>query len=126
MSEAGNDVLTYDLRAHGRTERPATGYLVSDFVADLAGLLDGVRIDGPVHLVGNSFGGTIAFAFAARYPHRVRSIISIESEPPTEPWAENMARTLTSVVDGMLSEETWRGSRKPTAGTTPGWPRRPA
>ncbi|WP_205669011.1 alpha/beta fold hydrolase [Amycolatopsis suaedae] len=105
VSDAGIEVLTYDLRAHGRTERPATGYLVSDFVADLAGLLDGVGIGGPVHLVGNSFGGTVAFAFAAAHPERVRSIVSIESEPPTEPWAENMARTLGGVVDGMLSEE---------------------
>jgi pimeloyl-ACP methyl ester carboxylesterase len=58
-----------------------------------------------VHLVGNSFGGTIAFAYAAAHPDRVRSIVSIESEPPTEQWAENMARTLSNVVNGMLSEE---------------------
>lgn len=109
VSDAGLEVLTYDLRAHGRTERPATGYLVGDFVGDLHALLAGVGVRRPVHLVGNSFGGTIAFAYAATHPDRVRSIVSIESEPPTGQWAENMARTLSNVVDGMLSEElfTW-------------------
>jgi len=107
VSDAGLEVLTYDLRAHGRTERPANGYRIGDFVDDLHALLDGVGIRRPVHLVGNSFGGTIAFAYAATHPGRVRSIVSIESEPPTEPWAENMARTLSNVVDGMLSEETF-------------------
>lgn len=101
---AGIDVLTYDLRAHGRTERPAEGYRLPDFVADLRELLDGVGIDEPVHLVGNSFGGTIAFTFAERYPERVASIVAIESEPATALWSEKMARTLTSVVDGLEAE----------------------
>jgi pimeloyl-ACP methyl ester carboxylesterase len=105
VSQAGVEVLTYDLRAHGRTERPHTGYLVADFVEDLRALLDALDIDGPVHLVGNSFGGTIAFSFAATYPERVSTIVSIEAEPATEPWAEKMGRTLTNVVDEMLREE---------------------
>ncbi|MFI9814740.1 alpha/beta fold hydrolase [Saccharothrix variisporea] len=108
VSEAGIDVLTYDLRAHGRTERPATGYTLQDFVSDLTALLDALGVDRPVHLVGNSFGGTIAFSFAAAHPHRVRSIVSIEAEPATEPWAGKMGRTLTNVVDEMGKEENLR------------------
>jgi 3-oxoadipate enol-lactonase len=108
VAEAGIDVLTYDLRAHVRTERPTTGYTLDDFVTDLASLLDGLGVDRPVHLVGNSFGGTIAFSFAARFPHRVRSLVSIEAEPATEPWAEKMGRTLTNVVDEMGKEENLR------------------
>ncbi|MGW5715240.1 alpha/beta fold hydrolase [Amycolatopsis sp. NPDC003865] len=104
MAAAGVDVLTYDLRAHGRTDRPATGYLVRDFSADLLVLLDGLGISGPVHLVGNSFGATVAFDFAHQYPERVRSIVAIEGEPPTGAWSEKMARTLSGVVDGMATE----------------------
>jgi 3-oxoadipate enol-lactonase len=105
VAAAGVDVLTYDLRAHGRTDRPATGYRVPDFTADLRALLDGTGITGPVHLVGNSFGGSVAFDFAARYPDRVHSIVAIEAEPPTEAWSEKMARTLGGVVDGMSTED---------------------
>ena len=36
------EVLLYDLRGHGKTERPKTGYTVSDHVDDLAALLDSV------------------------------------------------------------------------------------
>ncbi|RZS34104.1 alpha-beta hydrolase superfamily lysophospholipase [Herbihabitans rhizosphaerae] len=113
VSEAGIDVITYDLRAHGRTERPTTGYLMDDFTSDLLALLDELDVDGPVHLVGNSFGGTIAFSFAARYPELVRSIVAIEAEPATEIWADKMRRTLTNVVDGMEAKEylAWLNQR---------------
>ncbi|QYN38780.1 alpha/beta hydrolase [Pseudonocardia sp. DSM 110487] len=104
FAAAGIDVLTYDLRAHGRSDRPSRGYRLEDFTSDLRELLDGIGVTGPVHLVGNSFGGTVAFAFAARYPERVRSIVAIESEPPTAAWSEKMARALNAVLDEMEAE----------------------
>lgn len=105
VAEAGMTALAYDLRAHGRTERPATGYRLTHFVDDLLALLEGLGVHRPVHLVGNSFGGTVAFSFAARHPHRVASIVSIEAEPATEEWADKMGRTLGNVVDGIAQEE---------------------
>lgn len=101
VAKAGIDVLAYDLRGHGRSARPAHGYHVDDFVADLAELLRSQRIDRPVHLVGNSFGGTVAFGFAARYPGWTASVVSIESEPPTAVWADRMDRTLGNVLNEM-------------------------
>src|SRR5512133_2303707 len=65
------DVVLYDLRGHGMSERPARGYRVVDLVADLAALLDALGIAHPVALVGNSFGGLVALAFAAAHPERV-------------------------------------------------------
>lgn len=99
VSAAGTEVIAYDLRGHGRSERPATGYRLSDFVADLAGLLDALEVAGPVHLVGNSFGGTVAFSYAAQYPERVASIVMIESEPATEMWSCKLASLLGSAAD---------------------------
>lgn len=105
LAAAGLDVLTYDLRAHGRSDRPASGYRVSDFTRDLFALLDELDITGPVHLIGNSFGGTVAFDAAVRAPGRVASIVAIESEPATAEWSEKMKRTLSGVVEGLEAEQ---------------------
>lgn len=107
VAAAGIDVLAYDLRAHGRTDRPSTGYRLSDFVVDLADLLDTLCPDRAVHLVGNSFGGTIAFSFAARDPDRVVSIAAIEAEPATEPWSDKIGRTLRNTVTELSKEDTF-------------------
>lgn len=105
LSAAGIDVLTYDLRGHGRSDRPPTGYRLGDFVDDLAVLLDRRGITRPVHLVGNSFGGTVAFSFACRHPERVASIVAIEAEPATESWSDKMGSLMEYVVDAMDNEE---------------------
>jgi|SRR5437762_395781 len=94
IADAGLPVLMYDLRGHGRTDRPPTGYAVDDFVADLAALLDALAVPGRCYLVGNSFGGTIAFGFAARHPDRVAGIVAIESEPATAAWSAKLAGIL--------------------------------
>src|SRR5690349_14761450 len=61
------DVILYDLRGHGMSERPAAGYTVAQLVTDLAELLAALGVTRRVQLVGNSFGGTLALAFAAAY-----------------------------------------------------------
>jgi pimeloyl-ACP methyl ester carboxylesterase len=94
LSQAGMRVLLYDLRGHGRSARPATGYALDDFVADLEALLAHWDPGGPVHLLGNSFGGTVAFAYAARHPGAVSAIVTIESAPPTGTWFGRMTRRL--------------------------------
>ncbi|MGH8933851.1 MAG: alpha/beta fold hydrolase [Egibacteraceae bacterium] len=91
VSSGGVEVIAYDLRGHGRSSRPRTGYRLSDFVADLAELLGALDVPGPVHLVGNSFGGTVAFSYALAHPERVVSLVLIESEPATEPWSRKMS-----------------------------------
>ncbi|MFI9075184.1 alpha/beta fold hydrolase [Streptomyces sioyaensis] len=95
----GMDVIMYDLRGHGHSERVPSGYLLEDFVSDLDALLDRLAVTGPVHLVGNSYGGTIAFSYAARRPERVASVAVIESEPATEAWSRKMAVNLRRAAD---------------------------
>jgi pimeloyl-ACP methyl ester carboxylesterase len=89
------DVLVYDLRGHGKSERTPTGYRVADMVDDLAGLLDGLGLeDRPVDLVGNSYGGLLAVAFAVAHPERMRSLVLVDAHIPDEEWVARMQHTL--------------------------------
>jgi pimeloyl-ACP methyl ester carboxylesterase len=89
-----SQVILYDLRGHGMSERTPTHYTVRDLVADLAALLDALAIDHPVALVGNSFGGLVSLAFAATYPERVSRLALIDAHDGTAGWAEQMSATL--------------------------------
>jgi pimeloyl-ACP methyl ester carboxylesterase len=87
-------VVLYDLRGHGLSERPPTGYALADFVADLDALLDALSIEGPVDLVGNSFGGLLALAFAIEHPARARSLALVDGHVGEPGWGDRMAATL--------------------------------
>jgi len=93
-------VVLYDLRGHGLSERPLSGYTIADAVEDLGALLDSMGIDGPVHLVGNSFGGTIALAMAMRHPERVAGMALIEAHPVVAGWGEETVSRLEEIVAG--------------------------
>ncbi len=107
LAATGMRVLLYDLRGHGRSDRPARGYAFDDFVDDLDALLDASNVTGPVHLFGNSFGGTVAFGYAARHPDRVASIVAIESAPPTPAWFARVDRRLRQAA--ALADASGRG-----------------
>ncbi|RLV10032.1 alpha/beta hydrolase [Streptomyces griseocarneus] len=111
FAAAGLDVIMYDLRGQGLSARPSDGYRLEDHLDDLEALLDRLAPAGPVHLVGNSYGGTIAFGHAERHPGRVASVSMIESEPATAAWsrkmADNLARGAEELArDGLFAELT--------------------
>jgi pimeloyl-ACP methyl ester carboxylesterase len=74
-------LLTYDLRGHGYSGAPPSGYSPDDMATDLLGLLDGLELERPA-VVGHSYGADIALYLAARHPDRVRQVIAIEPALP--------------------------------------------
>jgi pimeloyl-ACP methyl ester carboxylesterase len=107
LAAAGHDVVLYDLRGHGHSERPLTGYSLNDGVADLEGLLTALAIQEPVHLVGNSYGGAIAIGMAVKHPDRVADVTMIEGHYADDSFGEEMTETLRLVVQG-IQDEKWR------------------
>jgi pimeloyl-ACP methyl ester carboxylesterase len=108
------EVILYDLRGHGRSERPPSGYGLAEMVADLHALLDALSLTGPVVLAGNSFGGLLALAFAAAHPSRVAGLLLIDAHLGEQGWTEKMAATLElegEARDQMIqaSFEHWLG-----------------
>jgi len=71
-------VLGPDLRGHGDSDwSPNAAYGLADFVADLFDVTEALNV--PVFdLLGHSLGGHIALRFAASFPEKVRSLVSIE------------------------------------------------
>lgn len=100
VAEAGADAILYDLRGHGLSDCPRSGYTIDDSVADLIGLLDALGIDEPAHLVGHSYGASIALRAGLRSHDRVASLVLIEPHCSESgdggAWVEDIADLLTA------------------------------
>lgn len=66
-------VTAFDMRGHGYSDTPPVGYGSADLAGDLKGLLDHLGIER-AHVVGHSFGGSVALHFASLHPRRVLSL----------------------------------------------------
>ncbi|MFI5640622.1 alpha/beta fold hydrolase [Streptomyces goshikiensis] len=97
-ARAGHEVVLYDLRGHGRSERTATGYDSAAAVHDLVSLLGALGLGHRrVHLVGNSHGGTLALHTALARPDLVAGLTLLEP-PLGGAWVENMVDTLSAAA----------------------------
>ena len=72
-----NRVIALDLRGHGLSDKPSTGYDMPRIQLDLETALDLLKVSTPIILVGHSFGGAIATDFAVNHPERVERLILI-------------------------------------------------
>ena len=70
---AGRTLISYDLRGHGRSEQAPGAHTLKKHTADLAALLEALRIE-QASLVGHSLGAMIAIELAATQPGKVRSL----------------------------------------------------
>ena len=78
-------VVIVDLPGFGESTKSWTAkYGILEQVGRLAGFIDALEL-GPVHLAGNSMGGNIAGALAARKPGLVRSLALFDSSGVTPP-----------------------------------------
>lgn len=78
LADSGFRVVRYDYYGRGWSDRVDAAYDQDLFVRQLAGLLDSLRISGPVDLAGLSFGGAIVTSFIARHPERVRTLLYLD------------------------------------------------
>ena len=71
-------VIRYDMRGYGKSE-PDEGEF--SHLGDLLGLLDFLKIDEPIILMGCSMGGGLAMDFTLAHPTRVKALIMVGSGP---------------------------------------------
>jgi pimeloyl-ACP methyl ester carboxylesterase len=73
-------VIVFDLRGHGKTDKPNHPYTVSEFANDTLALIKALSLE-KVHVVGHSLGGMIAFQLALDHPEYVKTLTIINSAP---------------------------------------------
>jgi 3-oxoadipate enol-lactonase len=106
------EVLTYDCRGHGDSERRPMSFTTDLFARDLAELLDHVGWDSAA-VAGCSLGGCVAQAFAAKHPARLRALGLIDSTAWYGPdaaarWRE---RALVAGTDGLVKMTAFQVTR---------------
>jgi pimeloyl-ACP methyl ester carboxylesterase len=77
-------VLALDLRGRGKSDKPASGYSLSEHAKDVIGLLDSLGID-QVIMGGHSFGGLMSFFMASVYPDRVSRLVVMDAAGAMHP-----------------------------------------
>lgn len=73
-------VITCDLRGHGKSSKPPGRYTIPGFADDVGQLLKALNV-GPTHLVGLSLGGAVALQTAIAFPRLVQSLVIVNSGP---------------------------------------------
>jgi non-heme chloroperoxidase len=67
-------------RGHGNSSKPETGYHPKDFAADIAAFIQQKKL-GSAIVVGHSMSGVIVQQFALDYPHLLKGLVIIASDP---------------------------------------------
>ncbi len=67
-------VLIYDHRGLGRSDKPDVPYSTRLFAKDCSGIMDALEIKR-AHIMGHSMGGRVAQWLALDYPEKVRSLV---------------------------------------------------
>lgn len=106
------DVLLYDCRGHGRSDKPKGPYSVEQFADDLADLLAAVGWPSAV-VAGASMGGCVALAFAAAYPDKLDGLGLFDTTAwygPTAPqdWEGRAQKSQSAGLASLVAFQTTR------------------
>ncbi|MBK8618995.1 MAG: alpha/beta fold hydrolase [Anaerolineales bacterium] len=112
-------VVTFDNRGVGQSDKPAGPYTAQMLAADTAGLLDALDIENAI-IAGHSMGGFIAQAMALDFPQKVKKLILCSTNfggPHHVPVTAEAMKVLTDVTSDALT----RLKNGLVVSTAPGW-----
>lgn len=92
-----NQLVFIDERGSGQSEKLAdpAGYTVENMVEDVEAVRQGLDL-GKISLLGHSYGGVLAQAYALRYQKNLTHLILCSTFPSTKQMNEVLARELAS------------------------------
>ena len=116
-------VLRYDARGHGQSRATRGDYTLALLVADLAALLDALKIER-THVVGLSMGGMVAQGLILDHPQRVESAVIADSRHTTTPeftraWRARAAAVRKDGIEEIVESTVERWSSSGLAARNP-------
>ncbi|MFZ6002869.1 MAG: alpha/beta fold hydrolase [Actinomycetota bacterium] len=90
---AGFQVITYDQRGYGASDKPTAvdDYAIPFLALDLTAVLDGLGLER-AHIVGHDWGAAVVWATAALAPDRVDHLVAMSVGHPSAFGAMDMAQ----------------------------------
>lgn len=100
-------VIAIDLLGHGGSEKPASGYSMTNQAHLVAAALEklGVR---KATVVGHSLGGIVATALAESSPRLVRRVVIIDQAPLNNGYGADLPLTDALTFTPVIGEALWR------------------
>ena len=74
------DMVSYDQRGLGRSDKPDLAYTMADYADDAAALMGALGLE-KAHVIGVSFGGMVAQELVLRHPGRVDRLVLACTSP---------------------------------------------
>lgn len=109
-------VLLPDMRGHGDSERPLTGYDIPQLAHDAVAFLDALGV-AQAHLIGVSLGSFVAQQAAADHPERFPTLVLVasgtgQSGSEGREWLRQQIAQLTTPIDPQFLAE-WMDNPNP-------------
>ncbi|MCR8670961.1 alpha/beta fold hydrolase [Agrococcus sp. HG114] len=94
LAERGLRGIAMDLRGHGESDRPSTGYDVPRFLDDVDAVLEQLALDEPPGAIGYSMGARLLWRHAGTRPHAFRALVlgGLPAGDPFERFDLDLAR----------------------------------
>jgi len=70
-----NRVIALDLRGHGLSDKPSSGYNMDTSQADLEKVFEILKVNTPFVLIGHSFGGALVTEYALCHPEHLEGLV---------------------------------------------------
>ena len=93
-------VCTYDRAGLGWSDAADSPRSLDNVLGDFRALLKSLAIDGPLVVVGHSFGGLAALQFACRYPSELSGLVLVDPLPASE-WCPAQPADLARLQRGV-------------------------
>ncbi len=107
-----------DLRGHGESDKPESGYSISDFADDVIALMDSMNLE-KASLIGHALGSFIAQDVAMKHPTRVEKLVLIGSATTVQNEGVNDLNEAVQRMDDVAPAFIEEFQRRTVAGEVP-------